>query len=158
MNRAEKEAVLHCLKSMIDEEVCEECPLYGTTGTDHCEKDCVRLAINELEQEPCKDAISRQAVGEVLLKYAHSTEGKAFAEFLVSQINDLPPVNPAEKVGRWILLDKCSNSGYYCSECQKKVVKEGWSNTVKKIKYCPNCGVKMDVPDTNVGDKAESEG
>jgi len=48
MNSAEKEAVLHCLKSMIDEEVCEECPLYGTTGTDHCEKDCVRLAINAL--------------------------------------------------------------------------------------------------------------
>lgn len=48
MNSAEKQAVLHCLKSMIDEEVCEECPLYGTTGTDHCEKDCVRLAINAL--------------------------------------------------------------------------------------------------------------
>lgn len=48
MNSAEKEAVLHCLKSMIDEEVCEECPLYGTTGIDHCEKDCVRLAINTL--------------------------------------------------------------------------------------------------------------
>lgn len=52
MNSADKQAVLHCLKTMIDEEVCEECPLYGTTGTDHCEKDCVRLAINELEKEP----------------------------------------------------------------------------------------------------------
>lgn len=50
MNSAEKEAVLHCLKVMIDEEVCEECPLYGTTGTDHCEKDCVRLAINALSR------------------------------------------------------------------------------------------------------------
>lgn len=48
MNSAEKQVVLHCLKSMIDEEVCEECPLYGITGTDHCEKDCVRLAINAL--------------------------------------------------------------------------------------------------------------
>ena len=48
MNSAEKQAVLHCLKSMIDVEVCEECPLYGITGTDHCEKDCVRLAINAL--------------------------------------------------------------------------------------------------------------
>ena len=54
MNSADKQAVLHCLKSMIDEEVCEECPLYGTTGTDHCEKDCVRLAINALEKEPKK--------------------------------------------------------------------------------------------------------
>ncbi len=48
MNSVEKEAVLHCLKTMIDEAACEECPLYGTTGTDHCEKDCVRLAINAL--------------------------------------------------------------------------------------------------------------
>ena len=52
MTKEEKEAVLHCLRAMIDEELCEECPLYGTTGTDHCEKDCVRLAIKELEQEP----------------------------------------------------------------------------------------------------------
>ena len=55
MNSAEKGAVLHCLKSMIDEEVCEECPLYGMTGTDHCEKDCIRLVINALEKEPCDD-------------------------------------------------------------------------------------------------------
>ena len=51
MTKEEKEAVLHCLRSMIDEEHCEECSLYGTTGTDHCEKDCVRLAIEELEQD-----------------------------------------------------------------------------------------------------------
>ena len=47
------------------------------------------------------------------------------------------------KVGHWIKIDDCSNSGYYCSKCNKKVVKEGWSDTVKIIKYCPNCGVKM---------------
>lgn len=54
-------------------------------------------AIKALEQEPCEDAVSRQAVAQVLLKYAHSTEGKAFAEFLISQINDLPSVNPQQE-------------------------------------------------------------
>lgn len=49
-----------------------------------------------LEQEPCADAISREAVAEVLLKYAHSEVGKAFAEFLISQINALPPVTPKQ--------------------------------------------------------------
>ena len=49
-----------------------------------------------------------------------------------------------QKVGKWILLDECANSGYYCSNCHKKLVKEGWSNTVKKIKFCPNCGAKME--------------
>lgn len=47
------------------------------------------------------------------------------------------------ETGHWILLDECANSGYYCSKCHKKVVKEGWSDTVKKIKHCPNCGVKI---------------
>lgn len=40
---------LHCLRVMVGEEVCEECELYGTTGTDHCEADCVREAIEALE-------------------------------------------------------------------------------------------------------------
>lgn len=62
---------------------------------------------------------------------------------MAERIKELPPVTPAEKVGHWIELDNCSNSGYYCSKCQKKVVKEGWSDTVKKIKYCPNCGCRM---------------
>lgn len=57
MTREERENAVHCLKVMIDEEVCEECKLYGTTGTDHCEKDCVRLAIEALEQEDILDKI-----------------------------------------------------------------------------------------------------
>ena len=58
-------------------------------------------------------------------------------------LEELPSVKPEQKNGRWIKIDDCSNSGYYCSECHKRVVKEGWSDTVKIIKYCPNCGAKM---------------
>lgn len=54
MTREERENALHCLKVMVGEEVCEECKLYGTTGTDHCEADCVRAAIEALKQEPRK--------------------------------------------------------------------------------------------------------
>ena len=38
--------IKHCLSVMIDCEVCEECNLYGTTGTDHCEHDCVDGALD----------------------------------------------------------------------------------------------------------------
>ena len=61
----------------------------------------------------------------------------------MSDIINLPSVMPKEKIGHWIALDECSNSGYYCSECHKKVIKEGWSDTIKKINYCPNCGARM---------------
>ena len=40
------EDIKHCLKVMVDCEVCEECNLYGTTGTDHCEHDCVCGALD----------------------------------------------------------------------------------------------------------------
>ena len=54
--------IKHCLLVMIDCEVCEECNLYGTTGTDHCEHDCVDGAldiigkyqkIEQIFKEPC---------------------------------------------------------------------------------------------------------
>lgn len=90
------------------------------------------------QQKPCEDAISRQAVLMEIDKYLC---GVPFEEKGIDKvIKDLPLVTPAEKVGHWIKIDDCSNSGYYCSECRKRVVKEGWSDTVKIIKYCPNCG------------------
>lgn len=64
-------------------------------------------------------------------------------EDVLDMLHMLPAVKPERETGYLILLDDCSNSGYYCSACQKKLVKEGWSNTVKKIKFCPNCGVKL---------------
>ena len=42
--------VKHCLKVMVDCEVCEECNLYGTTGTDHCKHDCVYGALDIIDK------------------------------------------------------------------------------------------------------------
>ena len=64
-----------------------------------------------------------------------------FVEMLNERLDEILEIHKAERpTGEWILLEDCSNSGYYCNQCNKKVVKEGWSDTVKKIKFCPNCG------------------
>ena len=47
-----------------------------------------------LEQEPCTDVISRQAVFDVL----RGTNN----DWLFEKLKMLPPVTPAEKVGQWI--------------------------------------------------------
>ena len=124
---------------MIDEEVCEECPLYGMTGTDHCEKDCIRLAINALEQEPCKDAISRQAMHNKIEKWITYGEYKYSnaTQYLYDRIDRLPPVNPAEKVGKWkrISMDKYSEHAKYWYRCDR-CGEDNLGNT----NYCPNCG------------------
>ena len=48
------------------------------------------------------------------------------------------------KIGRWYVLDECSNAGAYCSVCHKKVYKECYGNCKMKSAYCPNCGAKME--------------
>ncbi len=60
-----------------------------------------------------------------------------------SEALDMAILALSENKGEWIYLDECANSGYYCSICHKKLVKDGWSDTVKKIKFCPNCGADM---------------
>jgi hypothetical protein len=42
---------IHCMKFVTEEEVCEECPIHGETGTDHCFQDAHILAIEALEKQ-----------------------------------------------------------------------------------------------------------
>lgn len=48
-----REIALHCMKSAseLERELCEECPIYGQTGCDHCYEDALAVAIEALEQE-----------------------------------------------------------------------------------------------------------
>ena len=49
-----REIALHCMKSAseLERELCEECPIYGQTGCDHCFEDALQYVIGMLEQEP----------------------------------------------------------------------------------------------------------
>lgn len=127
MTKEEKEAVLHCLRAMIDEELCEECPLYGTTGTDHCEKDCVRLAIEELEQKPCENAISRREAISIAGIATLSVNQVVTALKKLPSVNPQKPICPSEGVdpayektlNKWIgaeVLDRIRNEMHATAE------------------------------------------
>jgi hypothetical protein len=49
-----RKIALHCMKSASESksELCEECPIYGQTGNDHCFEDALQYVIGMLEQEP----------------------------------------------------------------------------------------------------------
>ena len=90
-----------------------------------------------LEQEPCTDAISRQAVLEIIRDFEYKNSHE---EMLInSRIKQLPFVTPAEKVGR--LVDTGDGHSVECSECGKWFF-HGYLAKIE-IKYCPNCGAKM---------------
>ena len=42
-------SAIHCMRTSQDIEVCEECPIYGEVGTDHCFVDSCRIAEKSLK-------------------------------------------------------------------------------------------------------------
>lgn len=59
-----REIALHCMKSYseLHSDLCELCPIYGQTGSDHCFEDALQYVIGMLEQEPVIDKIRAEIV------------------------------------------------------------------------------------------------
>lgn len=92
-----------------------------------------------LEQEPCEDAISRQAVMDCFKKWQHTATRLFDFE---KELFSLPSVNPQEpKSGHWIAVTN-GRGGHECSLCHEYAssYKDG---DERLTKYCPSCGAKM---------------
>ena len=106
-------------------------------------------ALNKaLEQEPCGDAISRQAaidafgLSEKTRKYGGDHSG--YDTMMLYEIQDilenLPPVTPQSKIGHWIDI----GDSVECSECGHREKSERF--IFDDINFCAKCGVKMVEP------------
>lgn len=81
----------------------------------------------EYKKEPYTDAVSREAVKEILTKYCLGESR------IAEELNELPSVT--QKSGKWIY--NSHYGGYYeCSVCGK--------GSGSKHKECPNCRAKME--------------
>ena len=135
MTDKEKELALYCLKASSDyhPEVCEECIKYP--NCDHTiQDDVTETIIKALEQEPCEDAVSRQAV----IRLAEQGQVQGF-EWQIKKLTTLPPVTPTPKKGKWIEEPNC---WLRCS-CCKSHYPHTSINGVSGSNYCPNCGADM---------------
>ena len=112
----------------------------------------VKEIIKALEENPCIDVVSRQAVLNTLdfadkaLDEDRTVE--TYKELLIACYKDLPSVTHTQKLGRWIFVDKAHEHAR-CSEC-------GYGNIDlldgKSHNYCPNCGslmMDLDYTDQN---------
>ena len=95
------------------------------------------VAIKALEQEPCDDAISRQAVEEAIYDYSRSCDVN-YAQ-IMEYIDKLPSVNPQPKTGHWEWL---TEDKYRCSNCNHETRVDECMNK-PMYDFCPFCGVKM---------------
>ena len=103
----------------------------------------VEEIIKALEEKPCIDVVSRQAVLNTL-DFADKALGKdrrveTYKELLIACYKDLPSVAHTQKLGRWIFVDRAHEHAR-CSECGYGIVDllDG-----KPHNYCSNCGSFM---------------
>lgn len=91
--------------------------------------------IKELEQQPCDDCVSREAVLDLM-------QLKMGGKELYKAVYDLPPVSPTRKVGKWIYHEKSIPTAFKelrecsCCHCYFR-----WE--MPRNSYCPNCGAEM---------------
>lgn len=111
--------------------------------------EAIRMGIEALEQEPCEDCISREAVIKTITEWLFSKEFyyTNATEYLRKRLDELPPVTPQQEIGHWewVQYDGNPNIGnWHCSKCRTIIpnMPEETDNT-PIYKWCPMCGTKM---------------
>lgn len=108
-------------------------------------------------QEPCEDAISREeAIGIVAyIKEMHINDREKYQINygticdIDSALQQLPPVTPQPKTGRWISfgiqgeIDGQIVRVFTCSECGAISIFRVSNGNIVNGNLCPNCGAKM---------------
>lgn len=91
--------------SELHSDLCELCPIYGQTGSDHCFEDALQYVIEMLEQEPTTkndlgvDCISRQAVIDAInANCIWENEYNLTSSRIKKAVENLPSVTPQEPI------------------------------------------------------------
>ena len=116
-------------------------------------EEAVNMAIKALEQQPCEDCVSRQA----LIEKATSWD-KHFADsercVSLTDIQNAPSITPQPKRGQWIKANGEENLAIWtCDQCGCKIYSETEYDRKKFHAWCGKCGCKMEVDMREVQDE-----
>ena len=128
MKKMTNEKAKECIDAIIGTwEICQNQKYLSAVDVEIDAEDIValKMAIEALEQQPCEDTISRQAVIDLSEKVRFEC-GSVSQMVSVSKIKELPSVTQQQKVGGWIpVSERLPEIGQYilCSLIKAKDVK-----------------------------------
>ena len=99
----------------------------------------VRDIAPSAEEEPCDDAVGREAVSEWLKQYGQDVlhgKYKLSLMYIWKNLTDLPSVQIKRKNGKWIYNSPVTMK---CNQCGLVIKDWDWH----RFKICPNCGADM---------------
>ena len=100
----------------------------------------------EVAKEPCDDAISRQAVLDLIEHYNSDGLGSVFYGYqegvkFADAVNKLPSVTPLPKTGHWIKTNINGQHRITCSCCG--YTEPEYRSYIRN--FCPNCGHRQEA-------------
>ncbi len=102
----------------------------------HPIKEALYEARKALEQKPCKDAVSRQAVIDMTGLSEWFDSSDSYNEFVIA-LSELPSVTPQLSVPEVTALAEWIEK--LTKECEEAYNK-GYADGVKSVNICPHCG------------------
>nr|DAR52961.1 MAG TPA: Protein of unknown function (DUF551) [Bacteriophage sp.] len=101
-----REEVIYCLKAQSERysEVCEECPLYGQTGVDHCCEDALQMAITTLQNQPVWIPVSERLPGKGVQVLCCNKHGNVFTSCVTAKNRNNYKFGKHYDVIAWMLL------------------------------------------------------
>lgn len=102
------------------------------------------VAIKALEQQPCEDCISRQAVLDTISElnvisfYEAQEDSKECYYEIRDAIKQLPPAASYPKTGKWIVSYPDGAKSVKCNICNN------YNRGHVETYFCPSCGAKME--------------
>lgn len=144
--------LITCVQCAVSGKVCDKnCPTQHAAGSmgeivENLDIENLEAISEILEQETCEDAVSREAVMNILGDSINDDKDYRRAVVL---LNNLSPVTPRPKTGRWISfgiqgeIDGQIVRAFTCSQCGAISIFRVSNGNIVNGDLCPNCGAKM---------------
>lgn len=148
-----REEAIYCLKAQSERcsEVCEECPLYGQTGADHCCEEALQMAITALQigtveecqksVEICKSMIERNITPENMeeyLKFEDECISKGFTFNSLLEAREKQTAKKPDYEGDGYSDGQLVYDTWICPSCG-----QNFEVDYDSYDYCPSCGQKI---------------